>query len=352
MPKSVPLKLGVALTLGASIAALTACASTDAPAATGGAEGELDPVTIQLDFQPRGIHSVFFVADELGFFAEEGIEVEDILTGKSSGETLRLVGSGSGDFGMADLPTLAVARSQDVPVKALAAVNQVSPLAMCTVADRHTLETPADLEGLTVGVQSSGSTYVFYKALLAGNGIAPDALTELTVQPPYENYLITEQVDTVPCYLDAEVTILEEAAGGEGSLSILPGSEWGYDTYGTGVFASDEMIENDPELVQRFMNAYARGLQYVIDNPAEAAQILADSSPQLAGNVDLYEKQIQANIDASFTSADTDANGLGTMTDEKWQSLIDMLAEQQVITTSPSTSDVQDSTFVNAASGK
>ena len=56
------------------------------------------------------------MADELGYFADEDIVVDEILVGKSSGETLRLLGTGSSDFGMADLPTLAVARSQEVPV--------------------------------------------------------------------------------------------------------------------------------------------------------------------------------------------------------------------------------------------
>ena len=276
-------KAAAAVALGASALLLAGCAASSG-ASESSASADADHVSIQLDFQPRGIHSIFYMADELGYFADEDIVVDEILVGKSSGETLRLLGTGSSDFGMADLPTLAVARSQEVPVKALAAVNQNSPLAMCTLADKHTLETPEDHVGLTVGVQSSGSTYVFYKALLAANGIDPSQLTEVTVQPPYENYLLTGQVDVVPCYLDAEVSVLEEHAGGAGSLSILEGGDWGYDTYGTGVFAADEMIEGDPELVERFMSAYVRAFEYVIENPEEAAQTLADSLPASCGD--------------------------------------------------------------------
>lgn len=337
-----------AMVLG-SVAALTlAACSTGGTASDPSGDGTAEPdhVTIQLDFQPRGLHSVFYVADEQGFFEEEGIVIDDILKGTSSGDTLRLVGSGQGDFGMADLPTLVVARSQGIPVQALAAVNQTSPLAMCTVADRHVIEEPSDLEGLRVGVHSSGSTYVFYQALLAANGVDPASLTELTVQPPYEQYLLQEQVDTVPCYVDAEITILEEHAGGPGSLSILMGSDWGYDAYGTGVFASDEMIENDPELVQRFMNAYVKALEFVVDNPDVAAETLAGSSAELAENVDLYRSQIQADIDQTFSSEQADEHGLGTMTDESWASMISMLAEQGVIESEPAVEDVSEGEFV------
>ncbi|WP_306231912.1 ABC transporter substrate-binding protein [Agrococcus beijingensis] len=331
-----------------AVLALAACsANAAAPSSSGGAPAELDTVTVQLDFQPRGLHSTMFVTDEKGFFAEEGIEIEQILPGTSSGDTLRLVGSGQGDFGMADLPTLVVAQSQEIPVQAIGAVNQTSPLAMCTLADEHTLESPADLEGLTVGVQASGSTYVFYKALLATNGVDASALTELTVQPPYEQYLLTGQVDTVPCYVDAEITILEEHAGGEGSLSVLRGPEWGYDAYGTGVFTSDRMIAEDPELVQRFMNAYVKGLQYVIDNPREAAEILAASAPDRAQNVDLYERQIQADIEETFTSVD--GAGLAGMTDDTWAAMVEMLAAQGVIETSPAVEDLADASFVTQA---
>ncbi|SDY80848.1 ABC transporter substrate-binding protein [Herbiconiux ginsengi] len=338
-----------ALALTASVgllAGLAACSSgSSGSEASSAAPADADHITIQLDYQPRGLHAPLFVADEKGFFADEGIVVDDILTGAGSGDTLRLVGQGQGDFGVADLPTLVVARSQGVPVKALAATNQTSPLAMCAKADKFTLDTPDDLKGLSVGVQASGSTYVFYKALLAANGIDASALTELSVSPPYESYLVTDQVDTVPCYTDAEVPILQEAAG---DLSILLGSDWGYDTYGTGIFTSDEMIEKNPDLVQRFIDAYLKGLQYTIDNPEEAAGILAASDPQLAGNEELYTEQIQADIDNTFTSADTEADGLGTMNDETWQKTIDLLFEQKVIESEPTVTDVQDPQFVAA----
>lgn len=342
----------------AALLLMTACStggtptSSDAPAgsdAPAPAPAEMDHVTIQLDFQPRGLHSIFFVADELGFFEEEGIIVDDILTGTSSGETLRMVGSGQGDFGMADLPTLVVAQSQDVPVTALAAVNQVSPLAMCTLASEHTLNSPEDLRGLTVGVQASGSTYVFYKALLALNGIEQSELTELTVNPPYEQYLLTGQVDTVPCYTDAEITILEAHAGGEGSLSVLLGSDWGYTNYGTGVFASDEMVQNNPDLVQRFMNAYIKALNHVMENPDEAAEILAASSPQLADNVALYTAQITVDVETTIPSEWADEHGLGTMDPEVWQSMIDMLKDQGVIERAPTVEEVMDGSFVENA---
>ncbi len=89
---------------------------------------------MQLDWVVRGNHAMFFVAKEKGYFAKQGIDVTAIHRGTGSPNAMRLVGNGNAEFGFGDLPTLAVARSQDVPVVALAAVNQNSPLAMLALA--------------------------------------------------------------------------------------------------------------------------------------------------------------------------------------------------------------------------
>src|SRR6201996_6104646 len=83
----------------------------------------LDKVSVQLDYVVRGDHAMFFVAKQKGYFANEGLDVTDIRRGTGSPNAMRLVGNGDADFGFGALPTLAVARSQDVPVVALVAVN-------------------------------------------------------------------------------------------------------------------------------------------------------------------------------------------------------------------------------------
>lgn len=342
----------VAIVAGAAVLTLSACSTSDSGSGenTEGTTDALDQVTVQLDYEVRGNHGMFYVADELGFFEEEGIEVTEINKGSGSPDALRLVGSGGADFGFADLPSLAAARAQDVPVTALAAVNQVSPLAMCSLADNVSLTSVEDLQGLTVGLHPAGSTYFFYEALGAANEVDRSQIEEVTVTPPYENYLMQNQVDAVVCYIDAEVPLLENAAGGEGSLSILLGFENGYDAYGSGMFTTDEMIENDPELVQRFTNAYQKAFEYVMENPEETAEIIVNSAPELADSQDLFVSQLQADIDHTFTSSATEEKGLGTMEDSMWQSTIDILTEQGVISTEPpAVEDVYDTSFIDNA---
>lgn len=312
--------------------------------------GGLDKVTVQLDYQLRGNHGMFYVADKLGYFEDEGIDVESIKTGTGSPDALRIVGTGRADFGFGDLPSLVTARSQDVPVTTLAAVNQTSPLAMCTVKDKNKLTSIDDLKGMTAGIHAAGSTFLFYQALLADNGLSRDDLKEVSVTPPYENYLIQGKVDTVPCYIDAEVPQLEDAAGGEGSLDVLLGSEHGYEGYGSGLFTSDNMVEDEPDVVQRFTNAYVKAFDYVMKNPDKTAQILAESSPENRDKAELFERQIQADIDHTFTSDVTEKHGLGAMDKQVWQATIDTLADQDVLKGGmPSVADVHQEKFVEKA---
>jgi NitT/TauT family transport system substrate-binding protein len=287
-----------------------------------------DKIGVQLDYVVRGNHAMFFVAKEKGYFEKQGIEITAIQRGTGSPNAMRLVGNGNAEFGFGDFPTLAVARSQDVPVVALAAVNQYSPLGMLALSSKYKLTKPQDLKGLNVGVQPSGSTYVFLRAFLAANGMTMDDIKQSTVTPPYENYLLLGRVDTVPGYIDAEVPELEAKAGGPGSLSIMQGSDFGYTVYGSGLFTSEKMIAERSDVVQRFVNAYIQAFADVIKSPGEAADIIIKANPEYGTKRDVLVKQIEADVKSTFFSEQTKTNGIGWMTKDYWEKTTKILVDQ------------------------
>jgi NitT/TauT family transport system substrate-binding protein len=287
-----------------------------------------DKVSVQLDYVVRGNHAMFFVAKEKGYFDKQGIDVTAIQKGTGSVNALRLIGNGNAEFGFGDLPTLAVARSQDVPAVAIVAVNQHSPLGMLALAKSHKLSKPQDLKGLNVGVTPGSSTYIFLKSLLSINGMTMDEIKQSTVSPPYENYLLLGRVDAVPGYVDAEVPELEAKAGGSGSLSIMLGSDFGYVVYGSGVFTSEKMIADKSDLVQRFVNAYTQAFADVIKNPGEAADIIIKANPEYAPKKDVLVKQIEADVKYTFFSDETKKNGIGSMNPDTWQKTVKLLVDQ------------------------
>ena len=294
----------------------------------GAAARAADKVQVQLDWVVRGDHAMFFVARDKGYFSQSGIDVSDIHKGSGSPDTMRLVGNGNAEFGFGDLPTLAVARAQGVPVVALVAVNQHSPLGFVTLAGNKTLKSPADLKGMNIGIHPAGSTYIFYKAFLAANGMKESDLKMSTVSPPYESYLLLKRVDLIVGYIDAEVPELEAKAGGPGSLSILLGADHGYKVYGSGLLTSEKLIKENPDLVKRFTTAYMKAFDYTAAHPEEAAEIAAKGTPGYADKKDVLLAELKADIASTFQSDDTKAHGLGWMTKEGWQNTIDILSSQ------------------------
>ncbi len=348
MRRNRPAILGAALATAAMVTTIGPIATAQSPA-TSAVPGPLAPVRVQLDYVLRGNHAPFIVGKELGIFAKHGIDVTGIEQGKGSGPGMQIVGADQADFGFGDLPTLVVARSQEVPVVALVAVNQKSPLSLCTLKDKHVLTSVADLEGLRVGLQPSGSTYVFFQAVVAANGVDRSKITELPVTPPYENYLLQGQVDVIMCYIDAEVPELRAKARDHGELSILRGSDVGYDVFGSGMYTSERMINEHPDVVQAFTDAYLEAFQWVIDHPAEAADMVAASTPLTKDKAPIFLEQLQADIDGTFTDEGTATNGLGYMDPAKWAKTKDVLASQGLLKSDVPLDSIFNGTFQAAA---
>ena len=200
-----------------------------------------------------------------------------------------------------------------------------------------------------MGVQPSGSTYVFLKAFLAVNGMSLDDIKQSTVNPPYENYLLLGRVDTVPGYIDAEVPELEAKAGGPGSLSIMQGSNFGYAVYGSGLFTSEKMIAEKSDLVQRFVNAYMQAFADVVKSPQEAADIIVEANPEYGPKKDVLVKQIEADIKGTFFSPETKAHGLGWMTKDGWASTTKILLSQGVMKQPIKIDDTFNDKYLSAA---
>lgn len=305
-----------------------------------------DDVSVQLDWLVRGNHAMFFVARDQGYFSQAGINVTAIRKGTGSTDALKLVANGNADFGFADLPTLQVGRSQKLPVVALVAVNQQSPLAMISLKAKHPMSKPADMKGMNIGVHPSGSTYVFLKAFFAKNNLNLADFKQSTVSPPYENMLILGRVDLVPGYIDAEVPELEAKAGGPGSLSILHGSDYGYDAYGSGVFTSEKMIAEKPDVVQRFVDAYLKAFKFVVENPKQAVDIVVKANPEYRGKEETLLMQLDADIKSTFFSPYTKQHGIGAISDKQWSATAQVLKEQGMLPADFSPAGGFNSTFV------
>ena len=310
-----------------------------------------DPVTVQLDWIVRGTHAPFFVAKAKGYFAAEDIDLTTIRRGTGSGNTLQLVGNGGAEFGFADLPTLLVSRSNNVPAVAIAPVTQKSTLAFISLAKTKELHKPEDLRGAHIGVSPSGSTQVFLKAFLAANKMTLADVQQSTVPAPYENFLLLGRVEVIPGYTDAEVPELAEKAGGTSALSIMLGADYGYTPYGSGLFTSERMIAEKPGLVKRFTKAFLRGFGDTVQNPKEAAGLIVAANPEFKGKEEIMLASIEADMAGPFFSDATKANGLGWNTAASWDATAKILIDQGLIPAQLDVAKAYDNSFAAAGAG-
>lgn len=131
------------------IGGLTACQSTNkAPAGndSGDKSSELKKVRIVLDWTPNTNHTGLYVAQELGYFKEEGLEVE--IMQPPEGSTTSLVGAGGAEFGISFQDTLAPAYATDnpMPVTAVAAVIQHNTSGIISLK-KLGIDSPKKMEG-------------------------------------------------------------------------------------------------------------------------------------------------------------------------------------------------------------
>lgn len=132
----------VVIVLALSLAvALAACG---APAK----EETLEKVTVVLDWTPNTNHTGLYVAQDKGYFAENGLDVEIIQPSDSA--VLQLVAAGTAHFGIDFQESLTFARDEGIPVVSIGAILQHNTSAFAAPADRG-INSAKDFEGKNYG---------------------------------------------------------------------------------------------------------------------------------------------------------------------------------------------------------
>ena len=124
---------------------------------------------------PAGGHEKLVLADERGYFAEEGFDVDFNLTAGSKDGVLA-VGTGQSDIGWVDLSTASVSMLAGVPIRAVATVQEKNATGL-TVLEGTPLESPDDVRGLRIGSTLGGSDSTLVPAFLAANNLAESDVT-------------------------------------------------------------------------------------------------------------------------------------------------------------------------------
>lgn len=268
---------------------------------SGGEPVEQASVTLYLDFFVDGLHAPFFVADEKGYFGDESLEV-GIQPGQGSADALRVVASGRAEFGLVDAGTFVKGVSEGAEATAVGVLLRQMPGTTVVRADSD-IQEPVDLAGRSVGDAQQASTAVLLPAFLSANGVEEDDVRFVGMGFPVRvPSLLEGQVDAIGGYAQEFVGILDEAR-------LINWYEHGIDAYGTVVIVNNAFLEGNPDVVERFMRAAARGLEETFADPREAAELTASAgdgdAAYFAGELELLDPFFEDDEGRGFSMSET-----------------------------------------------
>jgi ABC-type nitrate/sulfonate/bicarbonate transport system substrate-binding protein len=313
------------LLLPVLVALLSACEDEEQPPATATSastpQATLTPasLTFMAGFKPQANLPFVgaYVAQEKGFFQEQGLDVK-IEHSRTSGEEFRFLVAGEVQITTADAAVVLERRAGDppVPVVAVALIGQTGQQGFAVLADSG-IETPKDWEGKTFGYKGSQPT-PDYLAMVDAEGVDRSKIQEVRVG--FEPQILTEKkVDILAVYLSNEPDTLSRLGY---QVRTFDPADYGVPTLGLTYVTSESYLRDHADIVERFLKAVLKGIYYAKDNPDEAIDIVLEFAPEEERE---HQKFMFETELAAALSGAAQENGIGWMTPEQWQALYDML---------------------------
>ncbi len=280
----------------------------------------LEEVSLPLGFIPNVQFAPLYVAVDKGYFAEAGFEVTFDYRFETDG--VSLVGQGTLPFAVVSGEQVLLARSQGIPVKYVAAWFQDFPVGVAAKSESG-ISTPQDLVDKHIGLPGLyGANYIGLRALLSAAGVREDQLILESIGFNQVEALATDQVDAVAIYVTNEPVQLESQGY---DVNVMRVADFVQLT-ANGIITNEDLIESDPEMVERFVQAFLRGLADTIENPEEAYQI----SLAYVEGLEQADKTVQMEVlELSIDLWRSDPLGHSDL--EAWQNMQDVLMEMELL---------------------
>ncbi|MDD3364707.1 MAG: ABC transporter substrate-binding protein [Syntrophomonas sp.] len=307
----------VALIMSVLAMALTGCSTKTSPKN----DAPLQKVTVILDWFPNTNHSGLYVAKDQGYYAQEGLDVNIIQP--SEGGNPQLIAAGKGDFAISYQEEVTMARSQDIPVVAVATVIQHNTSGFASPVNKN-IKTPKDFEGKTYGGWGSPAETAVLKVLMDKYGADFNKVKIVNVGSA-DFFASMEKGIDFSWIFQGWTGIEAKTKGMDLNFIKLKDEDKVLDYYTPVIIASETKISQDPELVKKFMKATAKGYDYAINNPDKTADILLKSVPEL--NKDLVTAS-QTYLSKEYKS---DASRWGEMKTEVWKNYADFMFANKLI---------------------
>ena len=283
-----------------------------------------DQAIFALDWVIFGRHTPYFVAMDQGYFLDNNIDVT-ILRGYGSVDSIKRLASGKADFVLADMGGLVLARAnENVKAKTVFMAYGKNGHAVFFL-EGSGIKTPQDLVGKTIAGAPGATVTALFPGFLRANNIDPASVNIINVEASTLNaLLLSKGADGMLDFNFNQVQL--EKTGAE--TGLVPNNfmyaDYNFGFYANGIMTTEEMIANNPDLVSRFVDAISKGFAYTFENPQAACEIMNKYNPDV--DVDVCVGEV-AEVKKLAITQETEANGVGFMSEERVQLTIDVLRE-------------------------
>jgi NitT/TauT family transport system substrate-binding protein len=275
------------LLASAAAATALALAACSAPADSGSDDGDFEPITeikLQLQWLPQAQFAGYYLAQEEGFFEEEGFDSVEIVPSGGDIVPQDALIAGDVDFAIAWVPkVLGSLEATGVELTDIAQVFQASGTTQVSFKGDG-IESVADFEGKRIGSWGFGNEWEIFAAM-AAEGLDSTSVS-ITTQDFSMNALLNGDVDAAQAMTYNELAqLLETVNPATGELYTLDDLDVIYyeDTQGAmlqdAIWADTQRLADDPayaDAAVRFLKAIIKGWLYARDNPEDAAAKVYD----------------------------------------------------------------------------
>jgi len=240
------------------------------------------PISSAHGEQPRLVRLAFtsgwdalpvIVGIERGFFHAENLEVSGLTTTNPTA-LMSSISAGSTDFAAVPQRSLLIMAAAKLPIKVVGKNGWGTEIELLTRAGNESISGVADLKGKSVAVGPGSEAYPVLVRLLNAAGLRPADVDIRFLDPDSLVSVFDKNLaDTI-----FETRYYTSAIMSSGKAKVVLSNENISGKLGLidarALVANGKVVSEDPETVQRFLNAWIKALVYIQQDPADAASLL------------------------------------------------------------------------------